>query len=1103
MPIFSPTQPFIWSANTNGLAVRFSDPNRYEKAKGRQAAEDEQVAFIRMQMLIESGEVDVVEVDRGIFVGTSDAVRLDLDTRESFALPPAWPGGMRLQTDSVPQMPEFRALLGLVDSSVNVAWDWVMRGPILEVSGLEYLPTTEQFTALQAYRKWELEEPHDEFSNLSLLAALRESWQKGCRIHLETYEENTIISRAKELSLDAREEASSGDLILRPVVTGDFPELDVNMIEERLAQLQIGDERTVLRVGQTIVLLDPTKTAQARAVAANARVPRNQRDSFEKNPSGWLAEHVFPEIEIEFSPRVTGVGVWEGGYLGAAWEDGQDWFGKQPTSEKSDESDSPGEVGSPSQDGEENEPTDIDPTPQEPIVPLIIPNDEELGFGWRFSELSGENEKPFIPDFSRYARKPMAHQEEAVRWLLDNARRAQCRQCSSNDGKGFGAGALLADDMGLGKTFSTLIFLSEWLDFYRKTTLSSPPAVLVVAPLSLLENWKEEIEKSYQNDQDVFTRVLVAQGEGELHKIRRSPNSRDIAKPDEVVQYGLCFGDGTEKSLDYPGSCVLTTYQTLRKYRFSFAKADWSAAIFDEAQNIKNPNALQTISAKALKALFRITLTGTPVENHLGDFWCILDTAEPGPLGSFAEFKRNWILRMQKERSRMAEIGKELRDHVGSLMLRRNKEEVLEGLPKKKGGSKPIFIDMSEEQIEAYDAVVTAAQNTGDVEGPVNNKRQNRQLAALWQLRQVSLHPDLLGGGIIDSAKNSSSSRLELQRSGKLNWLLLCLDQIKDLGEKALIFCVQKKLQEALSFHLEKIYGLIVPIINGDTKSTSKRRPETTRLGLIKEFSKPTGFGICILSPIAAGAGLNIVEANHVIHLERHWNPAKEDQATDRVYRIGQSRPVTVYLPTAIHPEMDSFDLVLQNLLEKKRGLQSALGLVPPEAVSAPELINEVFTCRRDSLKSKDFLDLQNALKLSWKLFEALIATLYKADAERVILTPGGSDHGCDVVVLGLGEGRENLLIQCKKTGRSTLDSEVAVREIEGARPFYENALKVSFNRRCLHTTAKKFSRRTRHAAELCGVDLHGRSWLAEKLKRKKIHKSNILSTDLKREKIM
>jgi hypothetical protein len=635
-------------------------------------------------------------------------------------------------------------------------------------------------------------------------------------------------------------------------------------------------------------------------------------------------------------------------------------------------------------------------------------------------------------------------------------------------------------------------------------TGSEPPAVFIVAPLSLLENWKAEIAKSFRPEHRVFTRVLIAQSEGELALVRRSPGSKDIVvPPGEVKQYGLGFGDGTERSVDFPGSCVLTTYQSLREYRFSFAKAEWSAVVFDEAQNIKNPNALQTISAKALKALFRITLTGTPVENHLGDFWSILDTAEPGPLGSFEEFKKNWILRMVREKDRMTEIGRELRVYVGNLMLRRIKEEQLSGLPPKSGSTEPVLVEMTPEQTVLYDSVIAAVRGSGDSsEAEGGSQRQNRELAALWQLRQVSLHPDLLGGGNISSASSPALSRAVLQRSGKLAWLLDSLERIKEDGEKVLIFCVQKRLQEALARHLGQIYGLSVPVINGDTKASSKRSSETTRLGLIEQFSNLPGFGICVLSPIAAGAGLNIVAANHVIHLERHWNPAKEDQATDRVYRIGQTRPVRVYLPTGQHPEIASFDLVLHRLLDNKRRLQSALGLVPPEAVSAPELINEVFGRSGPGTKSEEFIDIQTALGLSWRLFEALIACIYMKEARSVILTMAGSDHGCDVVVTGWGSRQENMLIQCKSTVRDDLDSEVAVREVEGSRPFYEQALGVTFDRRCLHSTAKRFSRRTRRAAELCGVTLYGRSWLAEILTKNPLTRSAVLAADAKRKKI-
>ena len=1094
MPLFSATPAFIWSANAGGLAIRFSNLKQYANAQQGRADESGQLGLIRMQMLAECGQAEVRDVDAGIFIGAADAVRLDMETREGFLLPPQWPGGIRLQTESVPQSANFAARLGLVDPGAEVRWEWRLRGPILEVGTESYLPTAAQYAALIAFQTWRDAGERDEMSNLGLLATLREARESDCHIDLEAYRE-TLIANARELSVAARAEGGSGDLILRPVVCGDFPALSVEEIEQRLGQISGDSPRAVFRVGRTIVLLDPTQTRQARALVERGRVRQAELTAFQKDPSAWMAEHVFPDIETEFSPRVTGIGFWKDAYAGSMWEEGGDWFGKKPQPERKPRGN--GETTRDQEGGGDKEANVEDEDEKRPVVTLIHTNDTELLFGQRFAEMDQEGGEP---DFTRYARDPMEHQRMAVLWLLRHARRALRRRVPSDEMPGLGAGALLADDMGLGKTFSTLIFLREWFDLWRATVGGEPPAVLIVAPLSLLENWKVEIVKSYGDEGTVFRRVLLAQADGELDRVRRIPGSRDRAVPGEVLDYGLGFGDGTERSLDLPGSCVLTTYQTLRDYRFSFAKAEWSAAIFDEAQNIKNPNALQTIAAKSLKALFRLTLTGTPVENHLGDFWSILDTSEPGPLGSFVEFNNKWIKRMKREPDRRGEIGKQLRDHVGELMFRRMKEDILIGLPNKSGHDQAVPVELTAEQVLAYDAIVASVQGEDAAEN--SSRRQNKQLAALWHLRQVSLHPDLLAGGSIGTARNPRDSRAILQRSGKLAWLLRRLDEIKPLGEKVLVFCVQKKLQEALALHLALIYGLNVPIINGDTKVGGDLAPET-RLGLIKEFSKKEGFGICILSPIAAGAGLNIEAANHVVHLERHWNPAKEDQATDRAYRIGQSRPVTVYLPAAQHPDPErrSFDDVLHSLIEKKRGLQGALGLVPSQSVTDSELIDKVLAPQQSSAQAAA-LDLTTVMRLPWRLFEALVAVFYEQDAQRVILTPGGSDHGCDVVVLGWGSQRENLLIQCKATSRDELDSEVAVREVEGARPYYESALGLTFSQRCLHTTARRLSQRTLQAARICGVLVHDRSWLSAELPRANITLAALLAKDANRERV-
>jgi len=1096
MPLFSAEPYFTWSSNSDGLAIRFSKPKNYTNAKRGRAEEAGQIGLIRMQMLAECGQAEVRDVDAGIFIAAADAVRLDMCTREGFLLPPPWPGGMRLQTEAVPQSSNFSARLGLVDPGAQVRWEWKLRGPIVEVGREVCLPTAAQYAALRAFQNWRELGEKDELANLSLLATLREAREAGCHIDLEAYGETLIVTNARELSVDARQEVRSGDLILRPMILGEFPAISADEIEQRLGQMSGDSSRGVFRVGRTIILLDATQTRQARALVERGRVPKAAVAAFHKDPAVWMAEHVFPDIETEFSPRVTGIGFWKAAYAGSMWEEGEDWFDKKPQPEKKPKGEDKEEDAS---GGNGRSPQGEDESEAQPVVPLILANDDDLSFGWRDPHMDEECPEP---DFASYARKPMDHQQAAVLWLLRHARRAMSRRGGRDDVAGLGAGALLADDMGLGKTFSTLIFLREWFGLWRTTVGGDPPAVLIVAPLSLLENWRDEIAKSYGKENSVFSRVLIAQSDGELNLVRRRPGSRDRAVPGEVLEYGLGFGDGTERSLDFPESCVLTTYQTLRDYRFSFAKAEWSAAIFDEAQNIKNANALQTIAAKSLKALFRLTLTGTPVENHLGDFWSILDTSEPGPLGSYVEFRQNWISPMIRQPHAMGEIGLRLRAHVGELMMRRMKEEELTGLPKKSGHNQAVSVEFTPEQVTAYDAIVSSAQGD-DSAADGTPALQNRQLSALWQLRQVSLHPDLLAGGTIGSASNPREARAILQQSGKLAWLLGRLDQIRPSGEKVLIFCVQKKLQEALSRHLSLIYGLVVPIINGDTKATSRHAVEETRLGLIEQFSRSEGFGVCILSPIAAGAGLNIVAANHVIHLERHWNPAKEDQATDRAYRIGQTRAVTVYLPAARHPnpERRSFDEVLHGLIEKKRGLQGALGFVPPQSVTGSELIENVLAPNGESIPTAA-LDLTAALRLPWRLFEALIAVLYERGAERVILTPGGSDHGCDVVVLGWGEDRENVLIQCKATSHDELNSEAAVREVEGARPYYENALGVLFRHRCLHTTARRVSKRTLQSARTCGVTVKDRAWLSAELARSRVNLATLLARDSRRERV-
>jgi SNF2 family DNA or RNA helicase len=290
------------------------------------------------------------------------------------------------------------------------------------------------------------------------------------------------------------------------------------------------------------------------------------------------------------------------------------------------------------------------------------------------------------------------------------------------------------------------------------------------------------------------------------------------------------------------------------------------------------------------------------------------------------------------------EIGGQLRDAVGSFMLRRIKEDQLKGLPSKtinsgieqSEGSHVVELShlactMTGDQLQAYDAVLSGYQ-----EMRTGSDMRGQALSALQQLREVSLHPRLRQEGSLLTS-SASAARTVMQQSGKLAVLLHVLDGVKDKGEKVILFMVTKRLQRLLKLWLDQIYGLNIAVINGDTAAVQKKSDVLTRKKLIEVFEAQFGFNVLIMSPVAAGVGLTVVGANHVVHLERHWNPAKEAQATDRVYRIGQTRDVHIHLPAGFHPEYDSFDVHLDRLLRGKLMLKDAV--VTPDTVSEEAMI--------------------------------------------------------------------------------------------------------------------------------------------------------------------
>jgi SNF2 family DNA or RNA helicase len=361
---------------------------------------------------------------------------------------------------------------------------------------------------------------------------------------------------------------------------------------------------------------------------------------------------------------------------------------------------------------------------------------------------------------------------------------------------------------------------------------------------------------------------------------------------------------------------VLTTYETLRDYQHSFARVAWTVLVFDEAQRIKNPHAGVTNAARSMNARFRIALTGTPIENRLSDLWSIVDgVVHPGYLGSLADFEQEYGGKVRKsddgtrasEHARAVELESALKQSTlgGPLMKRRMKKDHLDGLPSKIERLRSV--PMPSRQADLYESIVAEAKK---------GTPGNAFLRILQRLREVSLHPAMEDGRLEDEAFVSQSARL--------HEAIRTLDEIARKGERALVFTEYRRMQGVLVELLQRRYRLKRPpmIINGDVAGTERQKR-------VDDFQGESGFGVMVLSPKAGGVGLTLTSANHVIHLSRWWNPAVEDQSTDRVYRIGQVRPVEVHLPIAVHPKFgdSSFDVQLHRLLERKRALsQSALG---------------------------------------------------------------------------------------------------------------------------------------------------------------------------------
>ncbi|MCA9727630.1 MAG: DEAD/DEAH box helicase, partial [Candidatus Eisenbacteria bacterium] len=514
-----------------------------------------------------------------------------------------------------------------------------------------------------------------------------------------------------------------------------------------------------------------------------------------------------------------------------------------------------------------------------------VPRPEVHADGWvahLLDHLGGRAEPEAISPGNGFVGTLRAYQERGVGWL-DYLER-------------FGLGGCLADDMGLGKTVQLIALLTHERERARErlarlaaAASSAPPEgapdevsstqagsaspvapTLVLAPMSVVGNWQRELQRFGPN-----LRVLVHHG---LTRIKDGTFAQEVGSYDVVI----------------------STYALARRDHERLREVLWHRIVLDEAQNIKNPATQQSRAVRALASRHRVALTGTPLENRLSELWSILDFLNPGYLGTLGDFLRRFARPIEKGGS------EERRNLLGSLtrplLLRRLKTDpdVIRDLPEKL--EMRIYCNLTQEQAALYQVVVE--EMLGRIDRSEGIERRGLVLTALTRLKQICNHPSHYksDGGAIEG------------RSGKVERLAEMLEEVLAVGDRALCFTQFTEMGDILQEHLKKRLNVPVSFLHGGT-------PQAERDRMVEEFQSESGPPIFLLSVRAGGTGLNLTAANHVFHFDRWWNPAVEDQASDRAFRIGQTRNVQVHKFVCVGTLEERID----RIIEEKRSLAEVI----------------------------------------------------------------------------------------------------------------------------------------------------------------------------------
>jgi SNF2 family DNA or RNA helicase len=415
--------------------------------------------------------------------------------------------------------------------------------------------------------------------------------------------------------------------------------------------------------------------------------------------------------------------------------------------------------------------------------------------------------------------------------------------------------------MGLGKTIQLIAYL-----LVRLPKAGGRPS-LVVCPTSVLGNWQRELQR--------FAPSLRVQ---RYHGLNRS------------------LDDSSEVHV------VLTTYGLLVRDQEGLTNVAWDVVALDEAQSIKNPDSQRAKAARKLHARHRVAMSGTPVENRLDELWSLMEFLVPSLLGARGAFRRN--VAVPVERFGDQEVARRLKLGVSPFLLRRVKTDpnVISDLPDKI--ERQDYVPLTSEQASLYQDVVDDYMS--QIEGSSDVERRGHVLAMLTALKQVCNHPSQYLGNQGDDLS---------ERSGKLERCIELLDQIFENGEFCLIFTQYREMGNRLQRHISEVFGEDVPFLHGGT-------PPRQRDEIVRSFQEDADAApVLLISLRAGGTGLNLTRATHVLHYDRWWNPAVEDQATDRAYRIGQDQTVQVHKLVC----QATLEERIANLLNEKRALAESI----------------------------------------------------------------------------------------------------------------------------------------------------------------------------------